>query len=139
LHEHSGWAFTGDAAGVRIDTGPVIAPTPPPDIDLDAWGESLRIVEQWGPSVLAITHFGSYSDVDAHIAATRSALDRSEARARELDQHSFAREMRADVARSGDAAAAYAQAVPPDQSFQGMQRYLRSRDQRRAAEDATAR
>jgi glyoxylase-like metal-dependent hydrolase (beta-lactamase superfamily II) len=139
LHERSGWAFTGDVTGVRIDTGPVIVPTPPPDIDLNAWRESLRIVERWKPSALAITHFGSYRDVDQHIAAARDALDRSEARARELDESSFAREMRTDVSGSGDAAAAYEQAVPPDQSFQGLQRYLRPREPQRAAPDAAAR
>jgi glyoxylase-like metal-dependent hydrolase (beta-lactamase superfamily II) len=124
LHEESGWALTGDVMGVRIDTGPVIAPTPPPDVDLGAWRESLRAVEQWAPSRLALTHFSSYGDVDEHIAATRDALDRSEERARRLDEQSFAHEMRAEVACSGDAAAAYEQAVPPDQSFQGLQRYV---------------
>ena len=34
LHEPSGRAFTGDVAGVRIAEGAVLAPTPPPDIDL---------------------------------------------------------------------------------------------------------
>ncbi|HTZ64198.1 MAG TPA: MBL fold metallo-hydrolase [Solirubrobacteraceae bacterium] len=139
LHEQSGWAFTGDLTGVRIDTGPVIAPTPPPDIDLGAWRQSLRIVERWRPSGLAITHFGSYRDVDEHMAAARDALDRSDARARGLDEQSFADEMRADVARSGQAAAGYEQAVPPDQSFHGLQRYLRAREPQRAGSDAAAR
>jgi glyoxylase-like metal-dependent hydrolase (beta-lactamase superfamily II) len=125
LHEKSGWVFSGDVTGVRIDTGPVIAPTPPPDVDLGAWRESLRAVERWAPSRLALTHFGSYGDVEEHIAQTRDALERSETRARALDEQSFAREMRAEVACSGDAAAAYEQAVPPDQSFQGLQRYVR--------------
>jgi hypothetical protein len=117
----------------------VTVPTPPPDIDLRAWRESLRLVEQWPPSGLAISHFGSYGDVDEHIAGVRDALDRSEVRARDLDKPSFAREMRADVARSGAAAAAYEQAVPPDQSFQGLQRYLRPREPQRAGADAATR
>ena len=38
LHEDSGWAFVGDVAGVRIEpSGFVVRPTPPPDIDLEAW------------------------------------------------------------------------------------------------------
>ena len=35
LHEASGIALCGDVAGVRIGDGPLIAPTPPPDIDVD--------------------------------------------------------------------------------------------------------
>src|SRR3954454_16632581 len=37
LHEPSGTAFTGDAAGVRIADGPTMAPTPPPHLDLEAF------------------------------------------------------------------------------------------------------
>lgn len=135
LHEDSGRAFTGDVTGVRINTGPVIVPTPPPDIDLAAWRESLRVVDRWAPSSLAITHFGSYGEVDEHLAATREALERSETRARALDEPSFAREMRAEIALSADAdaQAAYEQAVPPDQSFQGLQRYMQREPQRAAA------
>ena len=37
LHE-SGTAFTGDVAGMRIPgTSLVLAPTPPPDIDIEKW------------------------------------------------------------------------------------------------------
>ena len=59
LHEETGWAFTGDVAGVRIATGPTIAPTPPPDIDLPAWRASLELIEGWRPEALAITHLAS--------------------------------------------------------------------------------
>src|SRR5207248_3210254 len=42
LHEDSGWAFVGDVAGVRITPSDLtVAPTPPPDIDLEAWNASL--------------------------------------------------------------------------------------------------
>ena len=38
LHEESGTVFCGDVGGVRIaQRAPVLAPTPPPDIDLPAW------------------------------------------------------------------------------------------------------
>ena len=35
----SGVAFVGDTAGVCIDGGYVLLPTPPPDIDVEAWIE----------------------------------------------------------------------------------------------------
>ena len=38
----TGIAFVGDTAGVRLQTGRfVLPPTPPPDIDLEAWRDSL--------------------------------------------------------------------------------------------------
>ena len=58
LHEPTGRAFTGDVAGVRIDGGCVLAPTPPPDVDLRAWRASLDLIEAWRPRSLAVTHFG---------------------------------------------------------------------------------
>ena len=51
LHEATGDAYVGDVAGVRIP--PIdftIPPTPPPDIDLEAWERSLDAVAEWDPS-----------------------------------------------------------------------------------------
>ena len=59
LHEPTGTAFVGDVGGVRVDGGPIIPPTPPPDIDLELWHASLDIVAAWEPARLAITHFGT--------------------------------------------------------------------------------
>ena len=128
LHQPSGWAFTGDVTGVRIADGPVLAPTPPPDIDLAAWRDSLRIVEGWRASRLATTHFGARSDVSAHLAALRTQLDRLEALAGELDEAQFAAAIRAQVlaASSAETAITYEQAMPPGQSYSGLTRYLQA-------------
>jgi glyoxylase-like metal-dependent hydrolase (beta-lactamase superfamily II) len=128
LHQPSGWAFTGDVTGVRIADGPVLAPTPPPDIDLAAWRDSLRIVEGWRASRLATTHFGARSDVSAHLAALRMQLDRLEALAGELDEAQFAAAIRAQVlaASSAETAITYEQAMPPGQSYSGLTRYLQA-------------
>jgi len=130
LHEPSGHAFTGDVAGVRIGEGPILAPTPPPDIDLEAWRSSLRAIEEWRPSALALTHFGSHEPVDEHLAALREQLERVEALAREGDEGAFAATVRGRVGESTDpaTAAAYEQATPPEQGFQGLARYLSRRD-----------
>lgn len=129
LHEPSGRAFTGDVAGVRIEGGGVLAPTPPPDIDLQAWRTSLQLIEAWQPRSLGITHFGAYEDVEHHLGALREQLDRAEALARELDERAFAAALRAMVARSSapQTAAVYEQAMPPEQCFAGLTRYLRDR------------
>ncbi len=126
FHEQSGRAFTGDVAGVRIGEGPVFAPTPPPDIDLAAWRESLDLIEAWQPRSLAITHFGSCEDVEGHFAALRERLDRLESIASELDEERFAVAVRAELSESSaETIATYEQAMPPAQSFQGLARYLR--------------
>ncbi|MCW3069624.1 MAG: beta-lactamase domain protein [Solirubrobacterales bacterium] len=133
LHEPSGFAFTGDVTGVRIGEGAVLAPTPPPDIDLDAWRESLELIEAWAPRRLAVTHFGLYDDVARHLAELREQLDAGERLAAEDDESDFAASIRARVAASvagstaGETAAAYEQALPPGQSFHGLRRYLRGR------------
>src|SRR3712207_2279815 len=74
LHEPTGTVFAGDTAGVRIGPGPVVPPTPPPDIDLDAWRRSIDLIESWRPERVAVTHFGAYDDVGAHLAELRERL-----------------------------------------------------------------
>jgi glyoxylase-like metal-dependent hydrolase (beta-lactamase superfamily II) len=127
LHEPSGRAFTGDVAGVRIAGGGVLAPTPPPDIDLQAWRASLELLEDWEPRSLGVTHFGAYDDVEHQLGSLREQLDQAEALARELDETGFATALRAMVARTStpETAAVYEQAMPPEQCFAGLARYLR--------------
>ncbi|HEV2923724.1 MAG TPA: MBL fold metallo-hydrolase [Solirubrobacteraceae bacterium] len=128
LHEPSRRAFTGDVTGVRIGEGHVLAPTPPPDIDLEAWRASLDAIEGWRPRSLAMTHFGAYDDVAEHLADLRKQLEMAEAMALDLDETAFASLVRARVADSeASVRDAYEQAMPPEQSFQGLSRYLRRR------------
>ena len=63
LHEDSGRAFCGDVAGVRMQPANIVLPpTPPPDIDLEAWNASLSLVADWKPDTLAVTHFGAVDE-----------------------------------------------------------------------------
>ena len=49
LHESSGMAFVGDMAGVRVPPEPfTLAPTPPPDIDVEKWEASLETIAALG-------------------------------------------------------------------------------------------
>ena len=62
---HDGTAFVGDIGGVRITPSSMaVPPTPPPDIDVEAWHESIALIAAWRPQRLAITHFGDSEDVD---------------------------------------------------------------------------
>jgi glyoxylase-like metal-dependent hydrolase (beta-lactamase superfamily II) len=60
--------FTGDVAGVRLAHAPhVRPPTPPPDIDLDAWRTSIERLRALAPARLLPTHFGAFDDVAWHL------------------------------------------------------------------------
>ena len=51
---HDGTAFVGDVGGVRITPSSMtIPPTPPPDIDVEAWHESIALIRSWRPERLA--------------------------------------------------------------------------------------
>ena len=57
-----GVAFVGDMAGVRIPPYDLtLAPTPPPDIDVEAWERSLDAIAEREPETLALTHFGTWT------------------------------------------------------------------------------
>jgi glyoxylase-like metal-dependent hydrolase (beta-lactamase superfamily II) len=133
LHEPTRRAFTGDVTGVRIDAGCVLAPTPPPDIDLQAWEASLEEIEAWRPTSLAVTHFGEHRDVDRHLAELRGALRQAASDGASLDEAGFAAAVRERVqaglagASAAATAAAYEQAMPPEQCFHGLSRYLAKR------------
>lgn len=71
----SGVAFVGDTAGVSIDGGYVLPPTPPPDINLELWRGSVERIERWQPSSLFITHFGPVANVRPHLAQLLDHLD----------------------------------------------------------------
>jgi len=69
LHEpERGDVMTGDVAGVRLGgLRYVRPPTPPPDIDLDAWRASAARLRASGARRLLLTHFGPYDDADWHL------------------------------------------------------------------------
>jgi glyoxylase-like metal-dependent hydrolase (beta-lactamase superfamily II) len=127
LHEASGIAFAGDVAGVRIADGPILPPTPPPDIDVAAWHSSIDLLEQWDPAALALTHFGTFTDVAEHLATLHGELDRWAQVARREDGAGFEREIR--KALDGTTAeAGYLKAMPPDTLYSGLARYWKNLD-----------
>ena len=101
--------------GVRIAPASfVLAPTPPPDIDLEAWEATIVETERREPARLALTHFGVFEDVPAHLARLRSTLHRwSDRVAHGMDQETFVAAARADCfASDPDEVEEYDQAAP---------------------------
>jgi len=125
LHEPSGRAFVGDVAGVTVPPDDfVLAPTPPPDVDIAAWERSLDIVAKWAPTSLGLTHFGSIDDVESQLAAVREALRAQAALAAEHDVDGFVAAMRAKLAREAPGLAeTYAQAAPLEHLWLGLDRW----------------
>jgi glyoxylase-like metal-dependent hydrolase (beta-lactamase superfamily II) len=127
LHEPSGWAFVGDVAGVRIPPHAfTVAPTPPPDVDVDAWKRSLDLVANWKPVGLGLTHFGTTEDATAQLEACGDALDWGVELAAAGDQAAFEDALRARVREeAGPDAESQLLAAPPDHLFLGLDRWHR--------------
>jgi glyoxylase-like metal-dependent hydrolase (beta-lactamase superfamily II) len=129
LHRDSGRAFVGDVAGVRIPPcEQVLAPTPPPDIDVDAWLTSLETVGAWQPKSLGITHFEAIEEPEAHLGDFRAELGAAAGLARELSAEEFERMLRGRMSRCDEQIqATFEQAMPPEQHWHGLHRYWEKR------------
>jgi glyoxylase-like metal-dependent hydrolase (beta-lactamase superfamily II) len=135
LHEGSGRAFVGDTGGVRIPPADLtIAPTPPPDVDVEAWDASLDAIAAWRPASLGLTHFGAIDEVDAQLDAVRASLHELAALARDAGADAVTAAVRERAAAAGDEVVrkAFAAAVPPEHIHQGLERYWRKRAEREA-------
>ncbi len=63
-----GDVVTGDVGGVRFPGADhVLPPMPPPDIDVEAWRESLDLLRGLDPKRLMLTHYGAFDDPARHL------------------------------------------------------------------------
>ena len=75
LDQHTGIAFVGDVAGMRIaEAGYIIPVAPPPDVDVERWFESIETVAAWEPDQLFLTHCGLSSAPAEHLHRVRRGL-----------------------------------------------------------------
>ena len=129
-------AFVGDTAGIRRGPGAyVMPPTPPPDIDLEAWRESEARILAWDPDTLFLTHFGPFHGARLHFQELRENLERWSRIVRRLiadqamdaptRQQTFVDEALRELRRAvGDhEAEQYSRAGRLDYSWQGLSRY----------------
>jgi glyoxylase-like metal-dependent hydrolase (beta-lactamase superfamily II) len=125
-----GTLYAGDAAGVRIVPSPyVLPPTPPPDIDVEGWHATAAEIRRRSPERLALIHFGVFDDVDRHVDELEQRLDAWTALVGDgITEQEFVAAALAEL--DGAAATEYAQAMPLEQSYAGLRRYV---DKRTAA------
>jgi glyoxylase-like metal-dependent hydrolase (beta-lactamase superfamily II) len=142
FHEDSGTAFTGDVAACRIPPSQlVVPPTPPPDIDIEVWEESLDTVAAWEPQRLALTHFGAVEeDVPGHIEKVRAKLREEAELARRMAKEEYDADNEARIRRElaaegieGDTVDELLQAVPTAYQWSGLDRYWRKKAEREAS------
>ena len=133
-----GTAYVGDVAGVRIPPSDFVrAPTPPPDIDVEAWQRSIDLVAARRPARLALTHFGMVEDPQPHLAQMKQALDEQAELVHELlEQHgdtdeavtAFVAEIeRRTARRSGRPRRCSRSGRPVEQRWLGLRRYWQKR------------
>ena len=133
-------AFVGDVGGCRTrGMTDVMPPTPPPDIDIEAWRASVDRILAWQPEGLVLTHFGLHHPAGPHLAAMLDRLEQLASLARTLlddpDIPEADREIRfRDEARralrgtlSGDDLRRLELAVPLEMCWRGLERYWRKR------------
>lgn len=142
FHEDSGTAFVGDVAACRIPpSNLIVPPTPPPDIDIEVWEESLDTVAAWSPQRLALTHFGAIeNDIPGHIEMVKARLREEAELARQMDKPAYDADNEARIRRAlaeegiaGDTLDELLQAVPTAYQWSGLNRYWRKRAEREAA------
>ncbi len=133
-------AFVGDTAGIRRQGRTyVMPPTPPPDIDLDAWRISEDRILAWEPDTLFLTHFGPFHGARLHFQEMTEHLAQWSRIVRilladpSLDEEqrlsAFMTEALLDLKRKVGAVEAeqYNRAGRLDYSWQGLSRYWRKK------------
>ena len=131
----TGTLYAGDAAGVRLEGATfVMPPCPPPEIDLEAWDETITQIERRAPARLALIHFGVLEKTEAHLSALRETLGRWGSRVADgMDEETFVAAARHDVERADpELVDKYQHAGPYWHHFRGIERYWRKRSEARA-------
>ncbi len=124
--------FAGDVAGVRIGNQAPVPPTPPPDINLEHWRTSIRLLKSRAAKTLYLAHFGRFDDVATHLEMLSENLERfakislSGLQAGET-RNEIAAKLRAAIGRIGsdEFAGGYVPASISASDVAGLERYWR--------------
>lgn len=123
--DRDGTLYAGDAAGVRIQPGRyVLPPTPPPEIDVALWQQTIEEIERRGPERLALVHFGVADDPQRHLAELRLELyDWAEFVLGGASEEEFVEYVRTELRDAGEHMADWDAAMPFWQSYRGLERW----------------
>jgi glyoxylase-like metal-dependent hydrolase (beta-lactamase superfamily II) len=130
-----GTAFVGDVAGCRIPPVDVIvAPTPPPDIDVEVWEASIEAVRERRPERLALTHFDAVEEPEPHLDGLLERLRLEAEAVRGVAKEDYEADFRGRLAEEvpDGTLEELIQAVPIDYQWGGLERYWRKREERAA-------
>lgn len=126
--------FLGDVGGVRLaEAQTTRAPTPPPDIDLEVWRESVATLRGLDARHLHLAHFGRYANTPAHWDGLLAKMDEEagwvqagleKGRSLQAVTDEFTERQLADIeAEAPGLRERYEFACPPWMSVQGLTRY----------------
>ena len=127
----AGTAYCGDAAGVRVQPHRVVLPpTPPPEVDVEAWHRTIDELGRRQPQALALIHFGVAHDPAPHLEALGHRLDEWAGIVAEgASEETFTDAVLERLAREEpDVVEEYERAMPLWQSYAGLKRYCEKRD-----------
>ena len=101
------------------------SPTPPPDIDLEAWHRTLDEIERRAPERLALVHFGVADDAAGHLArAARAARPLGRLVGDGATEEEWTASVLAEIRASGEQSdEEFESPMPLWQSYAGLRRY----------------
>jgi glyoxylase-like metal-dependent hydrolase (beta-lactamase superfamily II) len=125
--DRDGVCYAGDAAGILVPPSAFLYPaTPPPEVDLPAWAETLDELERLSPETMYLAHFGPVADPAAHLARMRERLHGWAERVRSgWSEEAFVAAAEGELAAGaeGEALAAYRLQPGFALSYAGLVRY----------------
>ena len=66
--------IAGDVGGIQIGKGPMMPPCPPPEINIEAWQQSLLKLKALNLQRIYLTHFGGFDRVNERLEALEEKL-----------------------------------------------------------------
>jgi glyoxylase-like metal-dependent hydrolase (beta-lactamase superfamily II) len=126
FHQETEMALVGDLAGQAIPPHEyTMVSTPPPEVDVELWIESIDKVAERYPSTLGLTHFGRVTDVAGQLERAKSQLRRCADVAKDGSEEDYVRYIEQGLETvPADIAESLFDALPPlDQNYAGLARY----------------
>ena len=131
--------FAGDVGGVKINGGKVVVPCPPPDINLEDWQQSIKLLKKLDIEHLYLAHFGHVESVESHLDEVLDCLwdwanwikphweaGKSAAEITPLFE-AYTEQQLIDFGIDAEGRAKYEAANPSGMSVAGLMRYWRKR------------